>query len=173
VTGRRAVRTRPRNGLAIRDVLAAALLSELCSPSEEFWLVSGWLSDVVVIENIRGQFDAVMGDEPRTNMTLSEFLGELTRHGTQVHVAVRVVEHNDVLVERLKRVCATEALHLYFSDDLHEKIMVGWDWVLTGSMNFTWRGTQVNEESMEFQADRAEAARHRLELRARWIESQS
>jgi hypothetical protein len=47
--------------------------------------------------------------------------------------------------------------------------MIGWDWVMTGSMNFTWNGTQVNEESIEFQFDRTVAARHRLELRTRWI----
>ena len=74
MTGRRTVRTRPRNGLAIRDVLAGALLSELCSPSEEFWLASGWLSDVPVVDNATGQFNSVMGNEPRASMTLSDFL---------------------------------------------------------------------------------------------------
>lgn len=169
MTGRRTVRTRPRNGLAIRDVLAAALLSELCSPSEEFWLVSGWVSDVAVINNVSRQFDAVLGDDPRSSMTLSEVLGVLTRRGTEVHVAVRDVAHNEAFVERVKRSSAEAALHLYSSEDLHEKLMVGRDWLLTGSMNFTWNGTQVNEESMEFQLDQAEAARHRLELRTRWI----
>lgn len=169
MTGRRTVRTRPRNGLAIRDVLAAALLSELCSPSEEFWLVSGWLSDVPVIDNATRQFDAVMGNEPRASMTLIDFLGELASRGTEVHVAVRRLEHNRAFVERLKRVCSTDTLHVYFSDDLHEKLMMGWDWLMTGSMNFTWNGTQVNEESIEFEFDRTAAARHRLELRTRWV----
>lgn len=171
MTGRRTVRTRPRNGLAIRDVLASALLSELLSPREEFWLVSGWVSDVPVINNSQRQFDAVLGEESRASMTLSEYLGELSRRGTQVHVAVRKVEHNEATVDRLRRVCAADALHVYLSDDLHEKMLVGWDWVLTGSMNFTWNGTRVNEESMEFQADLKEAARQRVELRARWIGS--
>lgn len=169
MTGRRTVRTRPRNGLAIRDVLASALLSELLSPSEEFWLVSGWVSDVPVIYNSQRQFDAVLGDGARTNMTLSDYLGELSRRGTQVHVAVRRVEHNEATVERIRRACAADALHVYLSDDLHEKMMVGRDWLLTGSMNFTWNGTRVNEESMEFQFDLKEAARQRLELRTRWI----
>jgi phosphatidylserine/phosphatidylglycerophosphate/cardiolipin synthase-like enzyme len=169
VTARRTVRTRPRNGLAIRDVLAAALLSELCSPSDELWLVSGWVSDLVVIDNAARQFEAVLGPDPRSSMTLSEVLGEFTRRGTQVHVAVRKVPHNDVFTERLRRRSDTAALHLYSSEDLHEKLIVGQDWLLAGSMNFTWNGTQVNEESMELQLDQGEAARHRLELRTRWI----
>ena len=173
MTARRTVRTRPRNGLAIRDVLAAALLSELCSPSDEFWLVSGWVSDVAVIDNATRQFEAVLGPDPRSNMTLSEVLAELTRRGAQVHVAVRKVAHNDAFVDRLKRTSSTDALHLYSSEDLHEKLIVGGDWLLTGSMNFTWNGTQVNEESMELQLDQAEAARHRLELRTRWIGGQA
>jgi hypothetical protein len=169
MTGRRTIRTRPRSGLAIRDVLATALLSELCSPSEELWLVSGWVSNVPVIDNSRGQFAAVMGEYSPTRMTLSDYLGELTRRGTQVHVALRVEAHNDTFVESLKRACVGDSLHLYSSEDLHEKLIVGWDWLLTGSMNFTWNGTQVNEESMDLQVDRTEAARQRLELRARWI----
>lgn len=167
--GRRTVRTRPRNGLAIRDVLAAALLSELCSPCDEFWLVSGWVSDIAVIDNASRQFDSVLGDDSPVRMTLTDYLAELTHRGTQVHVALRTEKHNEAVVERLKRVCASDQLRLYSSEDLHEKMLVGWDWVLTGSMNFTWRGAQINEERMEFQVDRVEAARQRVELRTRWI----
>jgi hypothetical protein len=84
-------------------------------------------------------------------------------------VALRKVAHNDAFVDRLKRTSSADSLHLYSSEDVHEKLIVGWNWLLTGSMNFTWNGTQVNEESMELQLDQAEAARHRLELRTRWI----
>jgi hypothetical protein len=36
-------------------------------------------------------------------------------------------------------------------------------------MNFTWNGTQRNEEGMTFESNLTEAARQRLELRTRWI----
>ena len=172
MSGKRTVRTRPRNGLAIGDVLTAVLVSELCWPSEEFWLVTGWVSDIPVINNATRRFDAVMGADPRSSMTLSDVLGTLTRRGTQVHIAVRDDPHNLTFVERLQRVSAADALHRYSSADLHEKVMVGWTWVLKGSMNFTWNGTQRNEESLDFQVDRAEAARQRLELRTRWMGGQ-
>lgn len=165
----RTVRTRPRNGLAISDVLAAVLLSELCAPSQEFWLATAWVTDVLVIDNTTRQFDSLMGNEPRATMTLSEVLGSMSRRGAQLHLAVRDIAHNQAFVDRLKRVSDADALHVYSSGDLHEKVMVGWSWVLKGSMNFTWNGTHFNEESMDLQVDLAEAARQRLELRTRWI----
>jgi len=171
VSGTRTVRTRPRNGLAISDVLATALLSELCSPSRELWLATGWVTDMPVIDNNTRQFDALMADEPRGSMMLSQVLGALTRRGAELHVAVREDPHNQTFIDRLKRASDRDKLHLYSSADLHEKVMIGWTWVLKGSMNFTWNGTQRNEERLDFQVDRAQAARQRLELRTRWIEA--
>jgi len=173
MSSKRAVRTRPRNGLAIGDVLAAALLSELCSPSEELWLATGWVTDIAVIDNSIRQFDAVIGPESRSTLNLSDVFAILTHRHTHVHVAVREEPHNQTFVSRLQRVCASDALHLYSSADLHEKIMVGRTWVLKGSMNFTWHGTQRNEEGLDLEVDAAEAARQRLELRTRWIGARS
>jgi hypothetical protein len=173
MSGKRTVRTRPRNGLAISDVLAAALLAELCSPSEELWLVTGWVTDIPVIDNSIRQFDAVMGAETRSTLSLTDVFTILTQQGTHVHVAVREDPHNQTFVGRLQRVCASDALHLYSGADLHEKILVGWTWVLKGSMNFTWHGTQRNEEGLDFEVDPADAARQRLELRTRWIGGRS
>lgn len=172
MSGKRSVRTRPRNGLAIGDVLTAALISELCAPSQEFWLVTGWVTDIAVIENSIRQFDAVLGADPRSTLSLSEVFALLTQQGTHVHVAVRDDPHNLTFTDRLSRSCGGERLHLYSSSDLHEKIMIGWTWTLKGSMNFTWHGTQRNEEALDFEVDPANAARQRLEVRTRWIGGQ-
>jgi hypothetical protein len=169
MSGSRTVRTRPRNGLAISDVLTAALLSEFCSPSKELWLVSGWVTDLVVIDNAYRQFDAVLGTDARSSLTLTDVLGALSRRGTRVHVALREEQHNRRFIERLESVCDPDSLKVYSSPDLHEKFLVGWTWLMKGSMNFTWNGVQVNEESIDFQVDPGEAARQRLELRTRWI----
>jgi hypothetical protein len=150
-------------------VLTAALISEMCAPSAEFWLVSGWVTDIPVLDNSTRQFDAVMGSEARSQLTLSEVLGALTRRGTQLHVALRVVDHNNAFADRLMRVSDASALSIYWSEDLHEKIMVGWDWVLKGSMNFTWNGMHRSEESIDFEVNSTEAAQQRLELQTRWM----
>lgn len=171
MTLQRTIRTRPRNGLAISDVLTAALVSELVSPSPEIWLATGWISDIEVINNVGGQFDSLVPSQSRRGMSLSEVLGELSRRGTALHIAVREDPHNASFVERLERVCDAQYLSIYKSPDLHEKILCGWTWLLKGSMNFTWNGTQKNEESIDFLSDPNAVARQRLELQTRWMGS--
>lgn len=162
----RTIRTRPRNGLAIVDVLAAVFASELCSPSPELWLVSGWVSDVTVLENSSHQFDGLLGVDGSSSLTLSEGLRLLSSRGTEVHVALRDVEHNH---EFRRRLASSPGIRTYMSEDLHEKMLVGWDWVLKGSMNFTWNGLQRNEESIDLQVAPIVASTQRLELRTRWL----
>lgn len=162
----RTVRTRPRNGLAIVDVLAGVFASELCSPSRELWLVSGWVSDVTVLDNASHQFDSLVGEDAGSRLTLTDVLRILAAKGTDVHVALRDVDHNR---DFLRRLGGEPAIHTYLSEDLHEKILVGWDWILKGSMNFTWNGLQRNEESIDLQVGAIDAATQRLELRTRWL----
>ncbi|MGY5309130.1 phospholipase D-like domain-containing protein DpdK [Nocardia gipuzkoensis] len=166
VPAQRTIRTRPRNGLAIVDVLSGVLLSELCSPSSELWLVSGWVSDTLVLENSAHRFDDVLGGDAPTELFLSDVLVELARRGAKVHVAVRDVDHNTSFLRRLENRGAP--IHTHSSPDLHEKLLVGDDWVMKGSMNFTWNGLQRNEESIDLQVGSAAAARERLELQTRW-----
>lgn len=169
MNGIRSVRTRPRNGLAISDVLTATLLSELCRPSAELWVVTGWITDIPVLNNRHRQYDAVLGPLARSSVLLSEVLAEIAHRGTHIHVAVREVDHNLRFVRRIEGRIAAEQLSVHSSPDLHEKIMVGDDWVMKGSMNFTWNGVQVNEESIDFELSQGTAAKQRLELRTRWI----
>ncbi|GAB3446556.1 hypothetical protein GCM10027517_28960 [Phycicoccus ginsengisoli] len=172
MSGSRKVRTRPRNGLAIGDLLTSALLSELCHPSDELWIVSGWITDIPVLSNKHGQYDAVLGSVARSSLLLTDVLAELAVRGTQLHVALRSVEHNSRFRDRLRDRVRRDRLSFYKSVDLHEKILVGEDWVMKGSMNFTWNGVQQNEESIDFSYDKAIASFERLELRTRWIGAQ-
>lgn len=169
MTGVRSVRTRPRNGLAISDLLTSALLSELCWPSAEIWIVSGWITDIPVLDNRYRQYDAVLGGVARSSLLLTEVLAELVERGCELHVALREVDHNRRFLNRLGNRARAERLHLYSSPDLHEKMMVGSDWMMKGSMNFTWNGLQQNEESIDFVVDSTAAGKERLELRTRWI----
>ena len=162
----RTIRTRPRNGLAITDVMSGVFASELFSPSQELWLVSGWVSDVTVLDNSLGQFTHLIGSDMAATLNLSNVLKLLASQGTEIHLALRDVEHNH---EFLRRLGNNSRIHQYVSADLHEKILVGWDWVLKGSMNFTWNGLQRNEESIDLQLGSHVASTQRLELQTRWL----
>jgi hypothetical protein len=169
MSGSRSVRTRPRNGLAISDLLTTALLSELCQPSPELWIVSGWVTDIPVLDNRHRQYDAVLGGIARSSLLFTEILAELVERGCELYVAVREVDHNEQFVRRLEDRVRADQVQFFKSPDLHEKIMVGRDWAMKGSMNFTWNGLQQNEENIDFVVDSAAAAKERLELRTRWI----
>lgn len=164
----RTIRTRPRQGLAISEVVTSALVSELLDPSPEFWLVSGWVSDITVIDNTHGDFDHLL--EGRSGAwTLTAVLALLQRRGANLHLALREIPHNAAFVERLRRQMNDEPFAHYKSPDLHEKLMCGHDWQLSGSMNFTWNGLERNEEAVEYRVDEVAAARQRVELYQRWI----
>lgn len=164
---RRTVRSRPRGGQAIGDVVATALISELIDPGPELWVVSGWISDVPVIDNSSGEFDHPL-DGRSTVWTLASLLAHLSKRGQRLHLALRDDPHNNLFVERLDRLVTEGAYRRYSNPDLHEKILCGSDWLLTGSMNFTWNGLERNEESIEYRVDPTAAAQQLLELHQRW-----
>lgn len=164
----RTIRTRPRNGIAISEVLSAVLVSELISPSPELWLVTGWVSDIPVVANSTGEFSDIGEDLDASALKLSDVLAYLTHQGVAVKVAVRDDRHNDAFLDTLRRRCAKGRLSLFRSPDLHEKVLCGEDWLLKGSMNFTWNGLNVHEESIELVVDQRDAAKSRLEFGVRW-----
>lgn len=166
----RNLRTRPRNGLSVTDLLTTLMLAELIDPSPELWIVSGWITDIPAIDNRHHQYDAALGDSARSSLMLSEVLAEVTSRGTALHLALRTEKHNEWFVRTMKERIPSDRLHLYESAELHEKLIVGSDWVVKGSMNFTVSGTQTNEEMIQVVYSAKKAARERLELHTRWIE---
>ncbi|MFC6154823.1 phospholipase D-like domain-containing protein DpdK [Nocardioides yefusunii] len=165
----RDLRTRPRNGLAVTDLLTTLLLAEMIDPSPELWLVSGWITDIPVIDNRHHQYDAALGGAARTTLMLSEVLAEVTSRGTSLHLALRIEQHNEWFIRRVQERIPSNRLHLHESAELHEKLIVGRDWIMKGSMNFTVNGTQLNEEKIQVVHDERKAAQERLELQTRWI----
>ena len=168
MTLERVIRTRPRTGLAIGDTLTQVLVAELLAPSRELWLVSGWVSDITVLDNSTGRYNALSSETLPHSLSLSDVLASLVKAGTELHVALRNDRHNLDFLNRLDRAVGESSYGRYESADLHEKTLCGWSWVMTGSMNFTWNGTERNEESITYRYDVAWAAKHRLELQQRW-----
>lgn len=164
----RNVRTRPRSGLDAGRVLSGVLASELLNPSKELWLVSGWITDVPVIDNRGGEFDALFTGDAPAEIRFSKVLAQLVRSGTGLRLALRTDPHNEAFLARLTQECGSDEFLRFESVDLHEKTMCGEDWVMQGSMNFTWRGLNVNEENIQLRIDPVWAASQRVELQQRW-----
>ena len=165
----RTLRTGARMSLRADSMLTAALLSELLSPGDTVWVVSGWLTDVKVVDNTLGAFDAVLGETPPTTCRLSEMLALITEAGTHIHVVTRPGAHNEEFIERLRTAIQDrQRLHVVLDPSVHEKTVCGRNWILSGSMNFTVNGLGSNEESVTYKVDGRDVAQAQLDFAERW-----
>lgn len=166
----RTLRISGYTGVRVDPVLSAVLLAELLAPSEEIWLASPWITDVDVIDNSAGSYDAVFGDTPPLNCRLSDVLAQLCANGARMHVVTRPDQHNEAFLRRLVAQAPGERLRVTRAMEIHEKTFCGDRWLLTGSMNFTVRGMTVNDESVKYSIDGTDSAQARLDLTRRWEE---
>lgn len=164
----RTLRTSPVTGIRLDPLLTAVLLAELLAPSDELWLVSAWISDVAAVDNTRGDYDALFADASARVYPLSEILALLTGSGADLAVITRPAEHNNAFLARLRRRAEPGHLTVVQHADVHEKTLCGKNWLLTGSMNFTLRGMQVNDEAVTYKISEAAAAQARIDFARRW-----
>jgi phosphatidylserine/phosphatidylglycerophosphate/cardiolipin synthase-like enzyme len=168
VTDERVVRTSGQTGVKIDAILATALLAELMTPSPHLWLVSPWIGDVDAIDNRSAAYDAVFSDPSNRIYTLAEVLGRITQAGSRLSVVTRPDRFNNSFLSRLERQARTGAVHVVKEADVHEKTFCGENWLITGSMNFTFRGMTVNDEVSSYRVDQQMAATARLEFQGRF-----
>src|SRR4051794_25409881 len=78
----------------VRELLQAVFVGELLAPSICIWLVSPWVSDIPIIDNRAGAFDALDSTWGPRQVRLLEILQRCLAVGTAVVVATRPVPHN-------------------------------------------------------------------------------
>lgn len=150
------------------DLLAGLFSAELCHPSKCLWLVSPWISDVELLDNSTGSFDALARFGKR-RVRLAEILAALASSGTHLVVGTTTDEHNTRFLNRLKtlaedlRVEEKFTIAIDTSDNLHTKALTGDDFALAGSMNITFNGIQVREELIDLRTDEAFVAQARMD----------
>jgi hypothetical protein len=164
----RTLRTSPVTGIWVDPVLTAVVVGELLAPSPELWLVSAWVSDVVALDNSRGDYDALLPDPVARRYPLSEVLATVVNAGSNLTVVTRPAEHNQRFLQSLTRRTQRERLSVIEHPDVHEKTLCGASWLLTGSMNFTVRGMRVNDEAVLYRVNGAAAAQARMDFAHRW-----
>jgi hypothetical protein len=150
------------------DLLAGLFSAELCAPSRCLWLVSPWISDVELLDNSAGSFDALTRFGKR-KIRLAEILSGLASQGSHVVVGTTSDDHNIRFLERLRmqtedlRVSDRLTISVDQSDQLHTKALTGDDFALAGSMNITFNGIQVREELIDLRTDEAFVAQARMD----------
>jgi hypothetical protein len=152
------------SAMQLSDCLSSLAALELLAPSDEVYLISPWIGDVQLLDNRFGQYRALAPDGGRRRLTLSAFLGTLAERGARVRLICRADDApTDGLLRRLPP--GVEARNF---DRLHEKGLVTASYYLRGSMNFTYSGINLNEESVELTTEPETVTRALLEARALW-----
>jgi len=136
---------------AIRELLEGIFVSELLVPSETLWLVSPWITDIDILDNRCGQFSSLVPTWGLRRIRLSEVFSHIMNQ-SQIHIVARPDSHNNSFLQKmsdLSRSADTPGnLHVVIRETLHLKGLLGQDYYLSGSMNLTYNGVEVNHEGV-------------------------
>jgi phosphatidylserine/phosphatidylglycerophosphate/cardiolipin synthase-like enzyme len=158
----------------LEGLLQTIFACEMLSPSEHFWLVSPWVSDIAVLDNRTGSFSGLEPDWGRRGILVTEVLQALLRTGTRVTLATRALDHNERFRTRLETaardVVASDLVSIVWDEEglLHEKGLLGDEYCLSGSMNLTESGVRLNDEQVRFSLRPEEVAATSLHFHQRY-----
>lgn len=139
----------------IRELLQMMFLGELLAPGgERAWLVSPWISNIILFDNRAGGFGTVNPEWGNREIRLIEVIKDMMARGTALGIATSLDDHNDPLIDGLVT-SADEAgladkLSIVRRQHLHIKGVLLKRGLLTGSMNLTYSGLELNDEMVVY-----------------------
>lgn len=135
----------------IRELLEGIFVAELLVPSDTIWLVSPWITDIDILDNRCGQFSSLVPTWGLRRIRLSEIFAYIMDQSI-VHIVARPDPHNDSFLQKMRDLSkASDSpgnLRVVIRDTLHLKGLLGQDYYLSGSMNLTYNGVEVNHEGI-------------------------
>lgn len=152
----------------IRELVQIMCLAELLAPSQEVWLVSPWISDFVLLDNRTGRFDAINPQWQRREIRLVDYAQQVMTNGTRIILVTRPDSHNQTflhrLTDRVNEAGLGENIEVLQLDRLHTKGILTKRSLLLGSMNLTYNGLEINDESVYFETATEAIAKARVEF---------
>lgn len=165
---RRIFKSQQTGSVTIHELLQSMFVGEILEAGDKIWIVSPWVSNIVLIDNRTGNFDSLCPEWGRKEIRLSDVLVGLMDKGTKVVLVTRDLDTNKPFLNRLKETAVTHAVdhHLLLRLDplLHTKGILLSNSLLIGSMNLTENGLKINDEWIQFSIDRGDIAMTRLEF---------
>ena len=159
----------------IKELLQLVFASELLDPGDQIWLVSPWISDVVILDNRSGQFFAINPEWPKSEIRLIRVILHLMSMGTEFRVVTRPDKHNNYFLDKLKNEIESHALSrelllVSVREELHLKGILTPKGILLGSMNITTSGLEILEEYVEYSSSPEKIAEARTNFENRYLE---
>jgi len=139
----------------IRELLQMMLLGELLSPGgQRTWLVSPWISNIMLFDNRAGGFGTINPEWGNREIRLVEVLTDMMARGTALGIATSMDTHNDPLIAALTTAVEegglSDQLRIVRRQHLHIKGVLLKRGLLTGSMNLTYNGLELNDEMVVY-----------------------
>ena len=152
---RRIFKSAVTNQNVIRELLQIMFLGDLIAPgTERVWLVSPWISNVVIFDNRAGGFDAINPEWAGREVRLVEVAAALMARGAPLGIATSLDDHNATflaaLVDAASDAGLDDKLTIVRKALLHTKGILMRKGLLTGSMNLTYNGLELNEEMVVY-----------------------
>jgi phosphatidylserine/phosphatidylglycerophosphate/cardiolipin synthase-like enzyme len=161
----------------IRELLQLMLLGELMAPGgARVWLVSPWISDVVILDNRAAGFNAVNPEWGAREIRLVEIAVQLMARGCPLGLATSLDKHNELFLDALTDAAAeagvADKLSVVRRENLHTKGILLRRGLLTGSMNITYRGLELNDEAVTYDTTPQSLAQARISFES-YLEASS
>jgi hypothetical protein len=162
--------TGPAQARSIRDLLQSLFALEAMQPSNPFWLLSAWVTDAPMLDNGARQYSMIDSEWGAGPVPLSAVLRTMLERGGRINVITRPNPINAPFIESMRRLQRQHGTRvgLILEEDFHDKGLVGDKYELSGSMNFTRKGIETNEEHLVFRTDPQIVAERQLVLSGRW-----
>ena len=140
----------------VRELLEAVFTAEVIHPSQQLYLVSPWVRDLPLIDNCSGNYRGLDSSWERRQFGLAELLAIIVERGSRVVVATRSSRDNEAFTIRLEQLVGQgvrSRLRIVFAEKLHVKGLLGDNYAISGSMNFTHYGLQHNDELVRYEVE--------------------
>ncbi|MFS9547310.1 phospholipase D-like domain-containing protein DpdK [Klebsiella pneumoniae] len=138
----------------LREVLSAQFCGLILYP-ELIWLISPWISDFDIIDNRGGQWSFLDPSWGARMISFQELLATAANNGCPLRIVTRPDTRNKVFVERLlARLSPDHDVQYTYHENLHAKDMLTKNFLLRGSMNYTWSGANLNDEHLLFSTNK-------------------
>ena len=159
-----------RSTLLPTAFLQSLFVAELIRPSPRIWISSPWISDIPLVDNTARQFGSLVPSWPASWIRFSVVLGTLVDRGSEIVVITNYDRNNVDFLSRLELLDEINPgqVHVIKTATVHEKGILTDNFTLDGSMNFTYRGVNINQEYLGYRCDPAVVHERRLVLEERW-----
>lgn len=153
-----------KSTLLPKPFIESIFATEFVNPSRNLWIVSPWVTDLDILDNVARRFSILDPDWPSSPVQLSKIIEGLLTKGTIIHFVVNTDDHNKALILKLNqlRIEYPDHLHVKIDQLLHEKGIVSDNFLLDGSMNLTFNGFNINTEFIRYSCNKESIAQKKI-----------